>query len=261
MFIFFRAVLHRVPCSENGSEVPVARAFQLKDGVFVEPTLPEPFRVKAPGVREVVHAQGERPRDIRKSLRLIGFSPAPHVAHPKMFLFSDGVVCACEEADGGVSGGIAEQAARDANLFAGTRVTRDDAFDLGRARFFHGVNRVVEEQGDFRFGADNLLLGVVAELFLGSRRGFCVIGELVDDSSQLGVEAASGPAFCPDAHFAGAVSTEDGSVLNERDGAAHACCGNRRCGPAVTAANHDQVERTRVTGGTGEAADGAPPRA
>ncbi len=120
---------------------------------------------------------------------------------------------------------------------------------------------MVEEQGDLRFGADNLLLGVVAELLLRSRRGFCVIRELVDDSPEFGVEAASGSAFGPDAHFAGAVPPEHGPVLDECDGASHACCGNRRRGTSVTATNHDQIERTRVTGGPGEAADGSAPRA
>ncbi len=118
MFIFFRAVLHRVPRPENGSEIPVARAFQFEDGVFVEPAFPEPLRVKAPGVGEVVHTQRQRPWDTWKSLRLTGFSPAPHVAHPEMLFFSDGVVGAREEADGGVAGCVTKQATGDANVFA-----------------------------------------------------------------------------------------------------------------------------------------------
>ena len=200
-------VLHRIKCTVDSTQVPVANAFCVAEWIFVEATFPKPLAVVVAWIGKVFHVQIKRPRCFWIGNFFFAFVPRPHVAHPHAALGSLLPVSAGEKSDRAVARAINEQRATDFFLFAGSRVEGVDR----RHAFVFSVDFesvVVEEQVDIGFRANDFFFLGIAKLFVGPWRFFGLVGELFNHLSDARVFAAANVAHGPNANFARPVSAE-----------------------------------------------------
>ena len=104
------------------------------------------------------------------------------------------------------------------------------------------VGKVVEVKINVFFRPHDLFLEIVSKFFslAGGLGG--LVGKLLHDFADARITPAPDEAVGPDPNFAGAVPTQNGTILNQRHFATHARCGKGGPHAGVASANHDEVE-------------------
>jgi hypothetical protein len=214
-----------------------------------------PGAARERGVEEtLLHGDGEGVLVLALALEDLGgiggVDEVPEVAGTHHAFLRGLVVGAGQETHGGITGAVGEEPASDPCEAGGADVPGLDGLDA-ICPDAHGLDALFEEEGDAGFGTDEVeLAGVVVH---GAALGVAGAGvlrsdEFFDDVADVRVGLLSGLALGPHADFGAGVAAKHGTVLDEGDAQAVACCGKRGAAPGDPAAHDNEIELAGVIG-------------